>query len=277
MSKSWDGSPPRFEKKIRFLGHCAQVLKCAYEILDLDNEDDDNTQKRNKRTLWESEWLKKRQTEGVCARLLPALSIVGNHIERNLLTSFTRLPLAEFDYLHELVAPLIRKKDTNMRAAIPTHTRLVLTLHFLATGNSYRSLQYLFMIPQCTISNIIPETLDAIYEVLSPHYLKVHFFSFLWFRFIFIQNCRRQPRLKAGKLSPPNFTSIGNFQIVWVRWMESTSLWWRHRIPAVSFTITKAHIRSYWWRCAMQNTNFCTSTSGTQGIDLFAFHFIQAS
>lgn len=165
-------------KKISFLTHSAQVMQCTYDFLENDSEDDNDNfaPNRKERSCWESDWLKKRPTEGVCAKLLPQLDSAGTEIERKLFTSFTRLSRTDFDCLHELVAPLIHKADTNMRAAIPTRTRLALTLHFLSTGNSYRSMQYLFIIPACTISKIIPETLDAIYEVLAPKYLKVHSF-----------------------------------------------------------------------------------------------------
>ncbi|XP_065356035.1 uncharacterized protein LOC135950415 [Calliphora vicina] len=59
-----------------------------------------------------------------------------------------------------------------MRRSISAAERLVLTLRFLATGENYRSLQYLFRIPPSTISIIIPEVLDAIYKVLVNMYLK---------------------------------------------------------------------------------------------------------
>lgn len=51
--------------------------------------------------------------------------------------------------------------------------RLVLTLRFLATGESYRSLMFSFRIPVSTISSIIPETCEAIYECLKDIYMKV--------------------------------------------------------------------------------------------------------
>ena len=42
---------------------------------------------------------------------------------------------ATFETLLNMVAPLIFRKDTNMREAIPPGERLVLTLRFLATGD----------------------------------------------------------------------------------------------------------------------------------------------
>lgn len=51
-----------------------------------------------------------------------------------------------------------------MRPSIPAGERLALTLRYLATGENFRSMQYLFRIPPSTISTIIPEVLDAIYK-----------------------------------------------------------------------------------------------------------------
>lgn len=120
------------------------------------DDDDENHQRKRYRSSWVSGWLQKRSICGVCDKLLPELR-VGGKIERQLYTEFHRLNEDDFNYLHELVAPIIRKQDTNMREAISTKIRLELTLHFLATGNSYRSLRYYFRLPQCTISKIIPE------------------------------------------------------------------------------------------------------------------------
>lgn len=62
-----------------------------------------------------------------------------------------------------------------MRQAIPARTRLAITLRFIATGDSYRSLEFLTRVSRKTIGNIVPETLNAIYESLQPQYLKVFF------------------------------------------------------------------------------------------------------
>ncbi|EZA52911.1 hypothetical protein X777_07656 [Ooceraea biroi] len=61
-----------------------------------------------------------------------------------------------------------------MRECISLKERLSLTLRFLATGESYRSLEYSTRIPACTISRIIPETCRVIYEVLRDDYLRVN-------------------------------------------------------------------------------------------------------
>ena len=47
---------------------------------------------------------------------------------------FGRMDQATFDRLLGLVTPIIRRKDTRFREAIPAGERLAVTLMFLATG-----------------------------------------------------------------------------------------------------------------------------------------------
>ncbi|XP_062389288.1 uncharacterized protein LOC134077601 [Sardina pilchardus] len=71
-----------------------------------------------------------------------------------------------------MVTPLINRKNTNFRDCISPGERLMVTLRFLATGETFQSLSYQFRIGCSTIRAIIPETCAAIYQVLSEKYLK---------------------------------------------------------------------------------------------------------
>lgn len=81
--------------------------------------------------------------------------------------NFLRMTSTDFEILLQKVAPLITKKDTHFREAIPTKVRLALTLRYLATGDSFRSLHYLFKMSHQIISEIVHETSKAILMVLE--------------------------------------------------------------------------------------------------------------
>ena len=54
------------------------------------------------------------------------------------------------------------KKDSFCRKALEPGLKLAITLRYLATGNSYRSLQYGFRVASNTISLLIPAVCEAI-------------------------------------------------------------------------------------------------------------------
>lgn len=105
----------------------------------------------------------------ICANLLLELSSDAPELKQN----FAYMSGAQFNQLLQLVTPRIQKSNTTMRMCISASDRLVLTLRFLAAGESFRKLHDIFRIPQKTISIIVPRVLEAIYAVLANDYLKV--------------------------------------------------------------------------------------------------------
>jgi hypothetical protein len=76
------------------------------------------------------------------------------------------------EWLLSRVEPLIRKADTNCRAAISPLERLFLTLRRLASGDSFTSLMYLFTISKQANYKIVPEVCDAVGSVLRDQVFK---------------------------------------------------------------------------------------------------------
>ncbi|XDV16266.1 hypothetical protein PO909_016059, partial [Leuciscus waleckii] len=87
--------------------------------------------------------------------------------------NFARLFPTQFNTLKELITPIIQRKNTNYRDCISVGERLMITLWFLATGESFKSLSYQFRVGMSTIQQFVPETCAAIYQVLKEKYLKV--------------------------------------------------------------------------------------------------------
>ena len=94
--------------------------------------------KRKKRSFWVKPWLQRRKAHGTYETLIRDLREEDQHDYNN----YFRMDPEEFDELFSLIEHNITKRDTNMREAIPAKIKLAITLRFLATGESYQSLQY---------------------------------------------------------------------------------------------------------------------------------------
>ena len=122
---------------------------------------------RKSRKVWVKNWVERREKYGASSTLLKELKDEDPVAYRNIL----RLD-AQFDAFLQMIAGMIKKQDTKMRTAIATATKLEITLRYLATGDTFKSLEYLFRVPECTISLFVPEVLTAISQVLKP-FIKV--------------------------------------------------------------------------------------------------------
>ncbi|XP_030750675.1 putative nuclease HARBI1 [Sitophilus oryzae] len=127
------------------------------------------TEKKRSHRYWVRDWIKRRENMNIMEILLKELEQEDEVCYKN----FLRMSAADFRYLLDKIKFVIEKQNTHMRNSIPAAERLAITLRFLATGDSYHSLMYLFRIPVCTISRIIPEVCSAIYNVLKEEYLQV--------------------------------------------------------------------------------------------------------
>lgn len=126
-------------------------------------------EKNRKKRLWVRNWIRLRETEKVTQKLIEEL----RNNDAKAFQDMFRLTSDQFDFLLDKVRSLITKKDTNMRKSISAETRLLITLKFLASGDSYRSLMYFFRVPHNTISGIIPNTCKAIFSSLRTEFMKV--------------------------------------------------------------------------------------------------------
>lgn len=122
--------------------------------------------KRKGRLCWVINWIGRRRCLGASAKLLLVLSAEDPLSYKNHL----RMPKKHFDILLECVKPRIEKIDTHMRDSLPAKLKLEVTLRYLASGDYFTSLQYLYRVPKCTISKFLPEVCQAIYDALEDFY-----------------------------------------------------------------------------------------------------------
>lgn len=85
---------------------------------------------RINRTRWVETRIAQRQTQGVYPNICPKLEVNRASDLRN----FAQLFPDQFAKLEQLVTPIIRRQNTNYRDCISVGERLMVTLHFLATG-----------------------------------------------------------------------------------------------------------------------------------------------
>ncbi|KAM4049273.1 uncharacterized protein ACNLHF_007778 [Anomaloglossus baeobatrachus] len=83
-------------------------------------------------------------------------------------TSFCRLTIPAFDRLLAIVHSDLCYADTRMRRSVSAEERLLITLRFLATGESYTSLHLQFRVGKSTISEIVRCTCGVIWQKLQP-------------------------------------------------------------------------------------------------------------
>ena len=137
------------------------------------------------RTIWIQDAYTSRGTHGEFVRIfcpMKQLAEQGNHQALSRFYSYTRLELEAFKKLLRLLAPsyflrfylnelahyfrLIKKSN---RVAISAEERLVVTIRFLATGTPFRGIEHQFLIAHQTISKIVRETCEAIWDLRGTY------------------------------------------------------------------------------------------------------------
>nr|CAI5847438.1 unnamed protein product [Callosobruchus analis] len=119
------------------------------------------TKKKKKKRWWVQSLYKSRNIYNVRNMLVDMLKEPSGKFD-----NFCRMSYEDFE--------ILLNKVLNIRKE-----RLAVTLRFLASGDSYQSLSYLFKISPQIISTIIPEVCDALIVALSEH-LKTPESSFEW-------------------------------------------------------------------------------------------------
>ena len=117
-----------------------------------------NRRQRRRRQFWVRPWIQRRPMYGNYENLMLEL-------ERESRGDFVNFMRMEPRMFHELllrVTPRLTKQETNYRRPLDPGLKLAITLRYMASGNSYRSLSYSFRVPYNTISGTVKEVAEAI-------------------------------------------------------------------------------------------------------------------
>ena len=112
------------------------------------------------------------------------LNVTGYSYFKN----FSRMSVEDFNYLEEAITPYVKLQDTSFRPAISVREQLGITLRFLATGDSFRSMTYQGLMSASSVTRIVPRVCRALIEVLKDE-IKVSEISFCllfsWYIFFY--------------------------------------------------------------------------------------------
>ena len=125
----------------------------------LQRQEERNRQRRQRR-WWTRPWILRRPILGQYESLMPELRREDPQTFKNYVREDPHL----YDELLLRLQPRLQKKGTHWREPIEPGLRLALTLRFLATGESYHSIAYDFLVAHNTISGIVIQVCDAIVE-----------------------------------------------------------------------------------------------------------------
>jgi len=112
---------------------------------------------RRPRSVWVKPWIQRCQLFGQYDTLMMEMM----RESRGDFQNYMRMPVEVFRELLERVAPRITKAAAR-RPALEGGLKLAITIRFLATGNSYRSLAFGFRVANNTIALFVPEVCEAI-------------------------------------------------------------------------------------------------------------------
>ncbi|XP_069612579.1 uncharacterized protein [Ranitomeya imitator] len=134
-------------------------------------EQDRNRQRwrrRQRRRFWRHPIIEVRETRGAYHTLYAELNANPEKFQ-----DYTRMSQDSFRDLLSRVEGSIRRQDTRLRRAIPPEERLLVTLRFLATGESLSSLHFQYRLGISTLSGIVVDTCRALWNVLREEFIPV--------------------------------------------------------------------------------------------------------
>lgn len=146
----------------------AELLSDEIDEMEEEEENQEAGEAQPKRKMWMKPWLKAR--DALDGPMLLYKEIQDSDLEK-FSNTFRMTPEMLQDLLHVL-GPRIAKQDTMFRKSIGPEKRLMVTIRYLTSGANFHVLEDIFRIHHSTISKIVPEVCNAIWDCLAAKYVK---------------------------------------------------------------------------------------------------------
>ncbi|XP_073446473.1 uncharacterized protein [Dendrobates tinctorius] len=138
----------------------------AYAVACHEQRERERQRRRQQRRLWIHPIVELRESRGAYHTLYSELQTNPEKF-----MDYTRMSQQIFMYLLGHVQDAIRRQDTQLRRAIPPEERLLVTLRFLATGETLSSLHFQYRLGISTLFGIVVDTCRALCNVLCPEFM----------------------------------------------------------------------------------------------------------
>ena len=145
-----------------------QTIALAALLLDEEERNEDTVLRTQKRSCWVRSWLQRREEKVCYHNLFKELLLEDTESFRE----FVRMDRNHFQFLVKKLWNHLYKKDTKMRKSITPDEKVSLFLWYLATGESFRSLEFTYRVSRRSISRIAMEKANAIITEMQKTYLK---------------------------------------------------------------------------------------------------------
>lgn len=149
----------------------ALLTSTAAACLLLDEaEEQERKEKSIRRKCWVKQWRMSRSRDGNCQKLLKELTATDLKDFKN----FLRMDEICFNRILSYISKDIEKQNTVCREAIPVREKLAVVLRFLATGESFKDLDYNTKLSSSFLREAAINVCEAIYTNMKGDFLKVN-------------------------------------------------------------------------------------------------------
>ncbi|XP_073431999.1 uncharacterized protein [Dendrobates tinctorius] len=138
----------------------------AYAVACHEQRERERQRRRQQRRMWIHPIIELQESRGAYHTLYSELQASPEKF-----TDYNRMTQETFNYLLGRVKEVIRRQDTQLRRAITPEERLLVTLRFMATGETLSSLHFQYRIGISTLSGIVADTCRALWNVLCPEFM----------------------------------------------------------------------------------------------------------